>query len=58
MAKLVGISGSLRKGSYNTMLLNAASAMMPEGSEFVRWNIIGIPLYDAMLKRRKESRQP
>jgi NAD(P)H-dependent FMN reductase len=39
MAKLVGISGSLRKWSYNTMLLNAGPAMMPVGSELVRWNI-------------------
>src|SRR5688500_17034626 len=46
MAKLVGISGSLRKGSYNTMLLNAASAMLQEGSKLIRWNIKGIPLYD------------
>jgi chromate reductase, NAD(P)H dehydrogenase (quinone) len=50
MAKLVGISGSLRRGSYNTMLLHAASAMMPVGSELVRWNITGIPLYDGDLK--------
>jgi chromate reductase, NAD(P)H dehydrogenase (quinone) len=50
MATLIGISGSLRKGSYNTMLLNAASAMMPEGDELIRWNINGIPLYDGDLE--------
>jgi chromate reductase, NAD(P)H dehydrogenase (quinone) len=50
MVTLIGISGSLRKGSYNTMLLNAASAMMPEGDELIRWNINGIPLYDGDLE--------
>jgi chromate reductase, NAD(P)H dehydrogenase (quinone) len=50
MATLIGISGSLRKGSYNTMLLNAASAMMPEGDELIRWSINGIPLYDGDLE--------
>jgi chromate reductase, NAD(P)H dehydrogenase (quinone) len=39
MATLIGISGSLRKGSYNTMLLNAASAMMPERDALIRCNI-------------------
>ena len=32
------------------MLLNAASAMVPEGSELIRWNIKGIPLYDGDLE--------
>jgi chromate reductase, NAD(P)H dehydrogenase (quinone) len=32
------------------MLLNAASAMMPEGYELMRWNIKGIPLYDGDLE--------
>lgn len=46
MTKLIGISGSLRKGSYNTALLRAASTMMPDGTEFVFKEIKGIPLYD------------
>lgn len=45
--KLVGISGSLRNGSFNTMLLNAAAQLLPED---VSMNIISfkdIPLYNA-----------
>lgn len=47
MAKLIGISGSLREGSYNSALLRAAATMMPEGAELVLGTIKGIPLYDA-----------
>lgn len=32
------------------MVLNAASAIMPEGSDLIRWNIKGIPLYDGDLE--------
>nr|WP_314085944.1 NADPH-dependent FMN reductase [uncultured Shinella sp.] len=46
MTKLVLISGSLRKGSFNTALLHAALTMAPEGVEFVEGSIHGIPLYD------------
>lgn len=46
MTKLVAISGSLRKGSFNTALLRAALAMAPEGVEIVEGSIHGIPLYD------------
>ena len=46
MVKLIGISGSLRDGSYNTALLRAASTMMPEGTELSLRSIKGIPLYD------------
>jgi chromate reductase, NAD(P)H dehydrogenase (quinone) len=46
MTKLIGISGSLRKGSYNTALLHAASSMMPAGTELLIREIRGIPLYD------------
>src|SRR6185312_15480035 len=46
MTKLIGISGSLRKGSYNSALLRAASAMAPSGTEFTIGDIRGIPLYD------------
>jgi len=45
--KLVGISGSLRKGSFNTALLGAAVGLAPEGVELVPETIHGIPLYDA-----------
>jgi NAD(P)H-dependent FMN reductase len=44
--KLIGISGSLRAGSYNSALLRAAAAMMPEGTELAIKKINDIPLYD------------
>jgi chromate reductase len=44
---LVGISGSLRKGSYNSALLRAAVSLMPPGSALRSESIAGIPLYDA-----------
>jgi chromate reductase, NAD(P)H dehydrogenase (quinone) len=44
--KIVGISGSLRKGSYNTALLRAAVGLMPQGAELEPTALHGIPLYD------------
>jgi NAD(P)H-dependent FMN reductase len=46
MAKLIGLSGSLRKGSFNTALLRAAAGLMPAGSELSVRTLHGIPLYD------------
>lgn len=46
MTKILGISGSLRKGSFNTMLLNQAARAVPEGVDFQIGTIKGIPLYD------------
>jgi len=46
MTKLVGLSGSLRRGSYNTALLRAAAGLMPDGSALAVHTIHGIPLYD------------
>jgi len=48
--KILGISGSLRKGSYNTSLLRAAIALMPEGAQLEVGSISGIPLYDGDLE--------
>ena len=47
MTTLVGISGSLRRGSFNTALLRAAKELMPGGSQLTIGSIRGIPLYDA-----------
>ena len=47
MTHLVGISGSLRQGSYNSALLRAAEARMPAGNTLAIASIRGIPLYDA-----------
>jgi len=46
MALLVGISGSLRKHSYNTGLLRAAQQVLPADTTLVIASIAGIPLYD------------
>jgi NAD(P)H-dependent FMN reductase len=46
MTTLVGISGSLRAGSFNTALLRAAASLMPAGSELRIESITAIPLYD------------
>jgi NAD(P)H-dependent FMN reductase len=47
MASILGISGSLREGSFNTALLNAAASVVPEGSKLEISFIKGIPLYNA-----------
>jgi chromate reductase, NAD(P)H dehydrogenase (quinone) len=47
MTTIVGLSGSLRKGSFNTSLLRAAAGLMPSGSTLQVETIRGIPLYDA-----------
>lgn len=53
--KILGISGSLRKGSYNTALLKAAVGLMPEGVQLEAGSIHGIPLYDGDLEAAKGS---
>ena len=47
MTTIVGIAGSLRKGSFNAALLRAAVRSMPAGSTLEQASIAGIPLYDA-----------
>ena len=46
MIKVLGISGSLRRGSYNSALLRAATRLMPPEATLEVASIRGIPLYD------------
>ncbi|KQZ62556.1 NADPH-dependent FMN reductase [Sphingopyxis sp. Root1497] len=47
MTRLLGISGSLRTGSFNTALLRNAAGLVPEGVSLDIRTLHGIPLYDA-----------
>ena len=45
--KILGISGSLRRGSYNTSLLGAAASLLPDDVEFHVWGRLKeVPPYD------------
>jgi chromate reductase, NAD(P)H dehydrogenase (quinone) len=51
--RIVGIAGSLRKGSFNAALLRAAAELAPEGVEIDIASIAGIPLYDGDVEREQ-----
>ena len=44
--KVLGLSGSLRKGSYNTMLLHAAKELAPAGMSIEIYDLAPIPMYN------------
>jgi chromate reductase len=46
MITVMGLSGSLRRGSYNAAVLRAAGSLMPSDSELRIESLAGIPLYD------------
>lgn len=46
MTRILGISGSLRAGSFNTALLRAAHALAGDGVQLDIATLHGIPLYD------------
>lgn len=46
MPVIIGISGSLRRRSFNTALLRNAAELMPDGAELRIESIEGIPLYN------------
>lgn len=46
MTRILGLSGSLRKGSFNSGLLRAAAGAMPGGASLDARTLHGVPLYD------------
>ncbi|HVJ38667.1 MAG TPA: NADPH-dependent FMN reductase [Stenotrophomonas sp.] len=52
MTRLLGISGSLRTGSFNTALLQAAVEVAGEGLTLEAATLHGIPLYDGDVELR------
>src|SRR5688572_2367666 len=46
MATIIGLCGSLRRGSFNLMLLRAAADAAPPGTSIETESIREIPLYD------------
>jgi len=58
MTGLIGLSGSLRRGSFNTALLKAAAGLMPDGATLTIGSIHGIPLYDGDLEAAEGIPKP
>lgn len=50
MIKIFGLSGSLRRGSFNAGLLRAAAEEMPQSAILATGSIADVPLYDADLE--------
>ena len=45
--RILGISGSLRRGSHNRRLLRAAGAALPTGVSHAEWDgLAGLPAFD------------
>lgn len=53
MIRILGISGSLRTGSYNTSLLRAAQSLVGPEVELEVATLHGIPLYDGDFEKRE-----
>jgi chromate reductase len=48
---ILGFAGSLRKGSYNRMLLQAAAQVLPEGATLEIFDLEGIPPFNQDLEQ-------
>jgi len=53
MVQILGLSGSLRKGSFNSALLRAAADLMPDNATLEIGTIDGIPLYNGDLEAER-----
>jgi len=55
VVRLLGISGSLRRASYNSALLRVAARLVPEGAELTLFQGLGeIPLYNDDVRAQGE----
>src|SRR3954468_3321159 len=49
--RILGIAGSVRRGSHNRRLLRAAGTALPPGVELVEWDgLAGLPIFDEDLE--------
>ena len=49
--RILGIAGSVRRGSHNRKLLRAAGHALPPGVELVEWDgLAGLPIFDEDLE--------
>jgi chromate reductase len=48
--QILGIAGSLRRGSYNRGLIRAAEELAPEGTAFETFDVRSLPHYDSDLE--------
>ncbi|MEM3227639.1 MAG: NADPH-dependent FMN reductase [Candidatus Micrarchaeaceae archaeon] len=49
--KILGLSGSLRRGSFHSALLRAAKELLPEGAELEIYDISKIPFFNQDLEQ-------
>jgi len=50
--RILGIAGSLRRGSHNRKLLRAAGRALPPGVELVEWEgLAGLPIFDEDMEK-------
>ena len=47
---ILGIAGSLRRGSYNRGLIRAAIELAPAGTSVTVFELAGLPMFDADLE--------
>jgi chromate reductase len=57
--RVMGIAGSIRRGSFNRALLDAAVELAPEGMRITPWDRLReVPLYDAGLETDELRPEP
>lgn len=56
--RLLGLPGSLRPGSFNRALLQAAATLLPDGVELELLDLADFPLYDGSLDNDEDRPEP